>query len=267
MRKNNGMQTFAADSPAAERALLREGALNLLYPRRCPFCNEVLGTVPQCAFCAPRLAALRLKSARLAPQTHYFGDLDGAAAVFRYEDIVREAVLRIKYQGCRWYGRELGNCMAQALFGCTFGQKYGILIPKRPAAEITDCDVIVPVPKSNAARGYNVPSLLAQPLAYALQRPVLEGALRRSRFTKHQAGLPLEERLANVAGAFTAQSGCGVEGLRILLVDDVITTGATAAACTQALRKAGAESVFAAALASSQWQGEAPDEQMLRQLK
>mgnify|MGYP002547467221 CR=1 FL=1 len=65
-----------------------------------------------------------------------------------------------------------------------------------------------------------------------------------------QAGLPFEQRLANVAGAFRVQDPDLIEGRRVLLVDDVITTGATAAACAQALLSAGAESVFAVAVAT-----------------
>ena len=253
-------------SAYAQHALLRQGALGLLYPRRCPFCDEVVGMQPECEACAPRLRALRLAQQRLAPETHYFGNLDGAAAVFHYDGAVRDALLRMKYQGCRWYGRDLGNLMAQGLFGCTFEQKYGILTAKRAFAGVPAYDVVVPVPKSNAARGYNVPTLLACSLSQGLGIPVFDGTLVRSRFKKHQAGLPLDERLANVAGAFRLAHGAQVEGLRVLLVDDIITTGATAAACAAALLENGADSVFAAALASSQWQTDEKDEELVHRL-
>ena len=72
----------------------------------------------------------------------------------------------------------------------------------------------------------------------------------RARRKDRQAGLPFEQRLANVAGAFRVQDPDLMEGRRVLLVDDVITTGATAAACAQALLSAGAESVFAVAVAT-----------------
>jgi predicted amidophosphoribosyltransferase len=237
-------------------ALLAESALGFVYPRRCPFCGEVLGTLPACPACAPELARLALAHRRLSPDTHYFGDLGGAAAVFRYEGCARAAVLRIKYGGRPRGGRDLGNCMAQALFGCTFRRKYAILLPERASAAGMGYDVIVPVPASDSGRGYNVPELLAAPLHTALGLPVQPQALERRHFMRHQAGLPLSDRLANVAGAFVPARGCDVEGRRVLLVDDVITTGATAAACAAALLAAGAQSVEAAALASSQWQRE-----------
>ena len=95
-------------------------------------------------------------------------------------------------------------------------------------------DCIVPVPATSRRRGYNVPERMAQPLAHALGLPLLPKALCRVRAGRHQAGLSLDERLANAAGAFRAQEPELVEGKRVLLVDDVITTGATAAACAQA---------------------------------
>jgi ComF family protein len=234
--------------------LLADAALELVFPRRCPFCDEVLGWKAECEDCAPELETLMLNPKRLSPGTHYFGELSGAAAVFHYRGCVRSAILRMKYEGCRWYGRDLGNRMAKTMFGCTFFRKYGILLPKRALWGATGYDVVVPVPKSGRGRGYNVPLLLAEPIAAALGLPIQAEALVRVRHTRHQAGLPLEERLANVAGAFRAGPRCDVEGRRVLLVDDVITTGATAAACTAALLAAGAENVFAVGLASSQWQ-------------
>lgn len=99
-------------------------------------------------------------------------------------------------------------------------------------------------------RGYNVPELMALPLAKAMEVPLAPQALVRTRAKRHQAGLPLEQRMANVAGAFRAAQPQQVEGKRILLVDDVITTGTTAAACAQALLHAGADSVFALAFAT-----------------
>ena len=86
-------------------------------------------------------------------------------------------------------------------------------------------DCILPVPASSKKRGYNVPERMAQPLARAVGVPVVTDALTRARSTRRQEGLSL-------------------------LVDDVLTTGATATACAQALLDAGAQSVFAVALAT-----------------
>ena len=105
-------------------------------------------------------------------------------------------------------------------------------------------------PASSKKRGYNVPERMARPLAKAVGVPLAANALGRTRTGRHQAGLSLDERLVNVAGAFRVLEPDNVDGKRVLLVDDVITTGATAAACAQALLDAGAQSVFAVALAT-----------------
>ena len=95
---------------------------------------------------------------------------------------------------------------------------------------------------------------MALPLARALDVPLYADALAPARKKQHQAGLPFEERLANVAGAFRMAEPDCVEGRKVLLVDDVITTGATVSACAQALLDAGAESVFAIALATVEFE-------------
>ncbi len=125
-------------------------------------------------------------------------------------------------------------------------------------------DCIVPVPASGKKRGYNVPERMAQPAGPGGGRAGGPDALTRTRSTRRQEGLSLDERLANVAGAFRVARPEAVEGKRILLVDDVLTTGATASACAQALLDAGAQSVFAVALATvefpptSRWAAQRP---------
>lgn len=91
---------------------------------------------------------------------------------------------------------------------------------------------------------------MAQPLARAVGVPGGHGRADPCPLYRRQEGLSLDERLANVAGAFRVVRPEAVEGKRILLVDDVLTTGATASACAQALLDAGAQSVFAVALAT-----------------
>lgn len=99
-------------TPAAyyspRRVALRR-AVQLVYPRRCPFCGRVLGSVPTCGSCAAELDRLERRPAkRLRASQHYLGTLDGAAAVFAYEGCVRAAILRAKYAGEGWSAEELG---------------------------------------------------------------------------------------------------------------------------------------------------------------
>ena len=145
---------------------------------------------------------------------------------------------------------QLGCALAGRLFGAEIRVRAGVEVPVPLAAPPVDCDLIVPVPSSGRGRSCNVPALLGMPLAHALGIPLDETALRRTRKGRAQAGLTREERLVNAAGLFRADPDRAA-GRRVLLVDDVITTGATAAACARALTAAGAEWVAVAGLAAS----------------
>jgi len=106
-------------------------------------------------------------------------------------------------------------------------------------------DAVVPIPlhwMRRFQRGFNQAALLARQIARRRSIPVLR-AIRRVRATRTQTGLTNAKRRQNVAGAFRARPKCSVQGLRILLVDDVMTTGATGSACAAALKRAGAKSV------------------------
>jgi ComF family protein len=112
-------------------------------------------------------------------------------------------------------------------------------------------DAVVPVPlhwRRRWTRGFNQSELLAQAIARRCGAPVVN-ALTRRRATSAQAGLTHAARRQNVAHAFQARPSRRIEGKRVLLIDDVMTTGATAAACARALRRAGAQSVTLLALA------------------
>ena len=193
------------------------------------------------------------------PAQHYISNLAGAAAPYRYSGCVRRGILSTKYQGKPWRAVEMGNRLVQLAFGGELTVQYGELLPQPVPWAAIGYDLIVPVPASGKKRGYNVPELMALPLAKAMEVPLAPQALVRTRAKRHQAGLPLEQRMANVAGAFRAAQPQQVEGKRILLVDDVITTGTTAAACAQALLHAGADSVFALAFATVEF-GAPPDD-------
>ena len=193
------------------------------------------------------------------PAQHYISNLAGAAAPYRYSGCVRRGILSTKYQGKPWRAVEMGNRLVQLAFGGELTVQYGELLPQPVPWAAIGYDLIVPVPASGKKRGYNVPELMVLPLAKAMEVPLAPQALVRTRAKRHQAGLPLEQRMANVAGAFRAAQPQQLEGKRILLVDDVITTGTTAAACAQALLHAGADSVFALAFATVEF-GAPPDD-------
>lgn len=200
----------------------------LLFPRRCPFCDEVLGFSGPCAACAPELAAqTRPDGAAVPEETHVFGALDAVYAPYFYEGVVREAILRIKF------GRRADLALPLAERQAAF---------LRAAGRGADIDAVCPVPGARRQWGEHVnlvPRLLARTLGRELDRPVLD-ALEKTRQTAKQKTLSGEERRKNLEGAFAVRANVPVRGKRILLVDDVVTTGATLSACAGALRAAGA---------------------------
>jgi ComF family protein len=154
-----------------------------------------------------------------------------AAAPF--DGWLRRAIHDLKYHGEWARGDDLGNLIAAA------------------AADLPRCDVVMPTPLHPSRlrlRGFNQSRLLAEPVARSLGLPLREG-LVRTRRTGAQVHLAAEARLENVAGAFVVVPGTSLDGATVLLIDDVVTTGATLGACADALVAAGAAQVVAATLA------------------
>lgn len=149
-----------------------------------------------------------------------------------------DAVQRLKYAGRSDLARPLGEALASSCHAY---------------AGLVDAVVAIPLHQDRLReRGFNQSALLAGPVARALGVPLRGGALRRVRPTVAQASLPREDRLANVRGAFRAGPRVGKRGRglgRVLLVDDVRTTGATLASAAMALLDAGVPRVYTLALA------------------
>jgi ComF family protein len=162
--------------------------------------------------------------------------LRGFDAVYSYgsyEGTLRQLVHLFKYSGVRPLARPFGRFMIQAL--------------PRDAS----FDFIVPMPLhwfKQWQRGFNQADLLAREIGKKWGVPV-RPVIRRRRATSPQAGLTNAKRRANVQGAFRIARGKPLQGMRVLLVDDVVTTGATASACARVLKRAGAAHVALLALA------------------
>ncbi len=165
------------------------------------------------------------------------GAIAKVRAACAYDDRSRELILQLKHAD----RTDLAPLFARWL--------------ARAAADLTaEIDAVLPTPmhpRRLLARRYNQAAEIARPLARMIQRPYLADALIRARATGSQEGRSAEGRRRNVAGAFKVPSArAGVlAGLRLLLVDDVVTTGATASACARALLRAGAARVCLAAVA------------------
>lgn len=153
-----------------------------------------------------------------------------------YEKPLRDLIHLLKYDGFRPLAKPLGKHLA-ALAGALAEQPF---------------DLVVPVPlhsNRQRQRGFNQSLLLATQVSKVLGVPVARKDCVRVRDTRPQTGLRASERRKNVAGAFDVPRPQSVKGRRVLLIDDVVTTGATVHACARALRQAGAAGVWVAALA------------------
>jgi competence protein ComFC len=183
-------------------------------PPRCPLCWQPERRGERCGRCAQARPAFA-----------------GARSLYLYQGPVREAVHALKYNHLSGLARPMAEMMAACL--------------EREALAV---DAVVPVPlfgRRRRLRGYNQSALLGRELARLGGLPLVEGGLARRRDTPPQArSVDAEARRRNVAGAFAADAR-RVEGRSVLLIDDVMTTGATLDACAQALRQAGAASVWA----------------------
>ncbi len=201
-------------------------ALDLLYPRKCGLCGG-WSTVSICPTCRGEFQELNQGIIRIRDD----GPLDYRVAVFAYEGRAAHAVRRLKYSRIT----SLVEPLAEEL---------------RLVADATACidaDVFVPIPihwTRRTARGFNQAELLASRLPR--EKLMRSALLLRIRATRPQVGLTREQRLLNLQGAFRASAA--VDGKRVLLIDDVVTTLQTARECAGALKAAGASEVGILAL-------------------
>lgn len=164
-----------------------------------------------------------------------------AAAFGEYEGALRGLIHLLKYQGVRAAARPLGRQLAESL---------------RPVlAEFTGAFLMVPVPlhrRRRRSRGFNQAELIAKVALRELRDYPVElspKVLVRTRSTESQTGFTREQRRENLRGAFAIADPARVRGCSILLVDDVLTTGATADECSRILMRAGAKQVLVATVA------------------
>lgn len=230
---------------------LANGVLDLFLPRHCavsgrPLLDDDAGPVAANVLRQVELAGPDYCTRCGAPQGAGVGVIrecvscrdvrDGfgtreIVAAGRYAGVLEDMCLALKFGGAREVARPLAAWLAP------------LLIERGVAAKV---DAIVPVPLSalrTLQRGYNQAELIAR--ALGLGKPVL-GALRRVRPTDRQAMLSLAQRRKNVDGAFMARKPAMLAGKTLLLVDDVMTSGATFAEAARTLKRAGAKAVYGA---------------------
>jgi ComF family protein len=229
-------------------------ALDLLFPALCPVCQATLGQGrrdPLCGVCWESIERItppwcdrcglpfgEFRDSGSSDAVGGFGlcgacmvdppVFDWARSAAIYSGVVREAIHAFKFNGKAALARPLAALMLE---GCAAGL---------PA----DVTAVVPVPLARARereRGYNQAALLAERIADGRGLPLRARWLTRLRDTRAQSDLTATERRANVRRAFGASPA--VRGAHVVLVDDVLTTGATVAECCRVLRAAGAAGV------------------------
>ncbi len=231
---------------AAARAIFR-AVLDTALPPLCPSCREPLGDgAGLCASCWSQLSLIEPPyCARLGiPFTYDPGPgllsmeamahppaYDRARAAVRYDEVARRLVLAFKFADRLDFAPMMGRWMARA------GSEL-----------LTDADALMPVPlhwRRLWARRFNQAAALCGAISQISGVPVLHDVLKRVRATPQQVGLSKAQRTDNVQGAFRVPDAdkAAVAGRRIVLVDDVLTSGATVDTCARALLRAGAAHV------------------------
>lgn len=209
---------------------LCDAFLDLLYPQDncCAACGKPLVGQTERLLCGPCRSNLEQCCLPVRERCGKIPCITANAAPFSYQGVARRLVHQLKYNDTHVSAILLGEAMAETC-ACSSLSHY---------------DMLVPVPLHalrQAQRGYNQSALLARELQTHIGIPAHEELLRRVRPTARQVGKNAEERHLNVAGAFEAASE--LSGERVVLIDDVLTTGATASACARALLQVGAGSV------------------------
>ena len=197
--------------------------LDFLFPKRCALCRQfVQGDIELCPKCMNSKDII--KALPPIPPIPYVDEFVTAAW---YEGAVRKAIHRFKFSGFGGYARP-----------------FAFLLYRQYVLSPYQYDVITWVPSNRHTefrRGYNQAHLLAKELSKSTKKPMVNG-LKKVRRTKAMFNLNAAERAQNVSGAYVlTKQGVSLSGKRVLIVDDVLTTGSTVSECARVLRQAGCE--------------------------
>jgi ComF family protein len=240
-----GRTSAFARAASALRATLGF-AVDVALPRLCPACREPVGDAGLCAACWSKLSFIaRPYCERLGIPFAFDGGsgllsmeaiadppaYQRARAAVRYDDLARKLVHAFKYGDRLDLAPTLGRWMTSA------GREL-----------LDEADALVPVPlhwRRLWTRRFNQSALLSEVTGKTAAKPVAHNALKRVKATPQQVGLSQAERAANVQGAFRVPDDgkAHVTGRKLVLIDDVLTSGATVDACARALLRAGAANV------------------------
>jgi len=208
-----------------------EGAFELLFPNTCNACLELEAPHGEimCIACQAKSSISELHQFRENEFTrHFWGRVPifTGAAMYRFSKggIAQNLIRQFKYRG-------------NSKIGTYLGKQYGNIL--KDQILYRQIDMIIPVPlhfRKEERRGFNQSEVFGRALAEAMGKPCETKVLKRVRHTATQTKKSRQERLDNLAAAFQLKDGFKIEGKHILLVDDVLTTGATLEACVLVLQ-------------------------------
>ncbi len=232
-----------------------DNLLGLVFPSRClicerpidssrrsPLCVEhareiILAEPPVCSKCGRKMFGESVESLVCEECRSKAVFYDAGYSAYIYAAPLRELIHLFKYGRRRYLQSFLGGLMLDYL---------------REHADTSQYDAIVPVPLHwwrYWRRGFNQAADLAKPLSKQLRIPILKRNLRRIRYTRPQVGLSPDERKSNIRNAFKVNRPAKIAGKNLLLIDDVITSGATLNECARVLKGAGASGITILTLA------------------
>lgn len=212
---------------------VREGVLDLFFPPKCPYCQKILDE-PRAPVCPKCQASLPWLEGRAGERRVDFAD--GCWSPLAYDEVVRGAIHRYKFSRVRALGKPFAALMARCL-----------------SDRLPDgADLICWAPLSKRRlreRGFDQAELLAREVGRLLSIAAVS-ALRKTRDTAPQSELEEESaRRANARGVYALLPGADLAGRRVVLVDDVVTSGSTLSECAALLRQGGAAQVYCLTLA------------------
>lgn len=223
--------------------------MDVAFPRRCPLCNEIV--IPKdkkaCKSCVEKLPIIQeprckrcSKPVETQEQEYCFdcmksvGHYESGISIFMYEGAIKKSLMDYKFRGLKQYAE-------------FYVEQLILHAGERLKGMGIDCIIPIPLHKrKQRIRGFNQAELLAEGISKYLEVPVMNDVLIRTKFTTPQKKLDPKERLHNLIQAFTTikEKESMICDKKILIIDDIYTTGSTIEACANVLRKAGCRNVY-----------------------
>jgi len=210
-----------------------QSLLNLIFPQLCIMCysetpNQGQNFCVDCLINMPHTNHFKLKENRASEKfwgRFHYEDVASVLNFYNYSD-VKWMMHRLKYEGRKDIGHVLGLMAGKKILSST---------------NFNDIDLIVPIPlhpEKKAKRGYNQAASFGKGISEILEKPMREDVIIKNIYTKSQTKMSRIERIKNVFNSFDLVDKNGIQGRHILIVDDVLTTGATIEACARKLMEA-----------------------------